>query len=117
VLAVPEALRRAGGLALERMDLVEFDEAYAAQVIACLRALGSRRFCERHLGSGPVGTLDPERLNVNGGAIAIGRPAGACGARLVLALLGEMTRRDASCGLAALDAGGGQGAAMIVERA
>ncbi len=115
--AVPEALRRAGGLALERMDLVEIHEASAAQVLACFRAFESRSFCERHLGSGPVGTVDPARDNVNGGAIAIGHPPGASGARMVLTLLRELARRDASLGIATTSAGGGQGGAMIVERA
>ncbi len=117
VFAVPQALRRAGGLALERMDLVEIHEAFAAQVLACFRAFESRRFCERHLGTGPLGVLDPARVNVNGGAIAIGHPLGASGARLVLTLMMEMERRNASCGLATQCVGGGQGAAMVLERA
>ena len=117
VFAAPAALRRAGGLSLDRMDLVEIHEAFAAQVLACRRALESRAFCEEHLGSGPVGSLDPERLNVNGGAIAIGHPLGASGARLVLTLALEMDRRGASLGLAATCVGGGQGAAVVLERA
>ena len=64
-----------------------------------------------------MGTLDPGRVNVNGGAIAIGHPLGASGARMVLTLIREMERRDASLGLATACAGGGQGSAMIVERA
>jgi acetyl-CoA acyltransferase len=116
VLAVPRALRRAGGLALERLDLVELHEEYAAQVLACFRAFESRRFSEKHLGTGPLGALDPGRVNVNGGAIAIGHPPGASGARLVLTLLKEMERRGASWGLATQGAGGGQGAAMVLER-
>ena len=115
-LAAPLALRRAGRLPLDRMDLVEIHEAFAAQVLACRRALESRAFCEEHLGSGPVGPIDPGRLNVNGGALAIGHPLGASGARLVLTLLLEMGRRDASLGLAAISAGGGQGAAVVLER-
>jgi acetyl-CoA acetyltransferase family protein len=117
VFAVPEALRRAGGLALERMDLVEFDEEFAAQVLACYRALESRLFCERYLGTGRVGAPDPGRVNVNGGAIAIGHPLGASGARLVLTLVREMVRRNASLGLATQSVGGGQGGAMVLERA
>jgi len=117
VLATPVALRRAGDPGLDRMELVEINEAFAAQVIACLRAFGSRRFCEEQLGRGPVGTIDPERLNVNGGAIALGHPVGASGARLVLTLLYEMRRRDAVLGLATLCVGGGQGGAVVLERA
>ena len=117
VLATPVALRRAGGLPLERLELVEINEAFAAQVLACLAAFSSRSFCERHLGRGPVGSLDPERVNVNGGAIALGHPVGASGGRLVLTSLLEMARRNASLGLVTLCVGGGQGAAMVLERA
>ena len=84
---------------------------------ACCKAFGSRRFHEEHLGRGPVGAVDPQRLNVNGGAIALGHPVGATGGRLVLTLLSELERRGASLGLATLCIGGGQGAAMVVERA
>jgi acetyl-CoA acetyltransferase family protein len=116
VHAVPIALRHAGGLPLGRIELVEINEAFAAQVLAVLAAFESRKFCEANLGSGPVGVLEPERLNVNGGAIALGHPVGASGARLVLTLLKEMDRRDLSVGLAALCVGGGQGGAMVLER-
>jgi acetyl-CoA C-acetyltransferase/acetyl-CoA acyltransferase len=115
VLATPIALRRAG-VTMEQMDLVEINEAFAAQVLACFKAFGSRSFCEEQLSSGPVGAPDPERVNVNGGAIALGHPVGATGGRLVLTLLGEMARRDASLGLATLCIGGGQGGAVVLER-
>jgi acetyl-CoA C-acetyltransferase/acetyl-CoA acyltransferase len=115
VLATPIAFRRAG-VTMEHMDLIEINEAFAAQVLACLEAFGSRSFCEDQLGSGPVGVPDPERVNVNGGAIALGHPVGATGGRLVLTLLGEMARRDASLGLVTLCVGGGQGGALVVER-
>jgi acetyl-CoA C-acetyltransferase/acetyl-CoA acyltransferase len=116
VLAAPIALRRAGGLAMSRMDLVEINEAFAAQVLACMKAFESRSFCEENLGSGPVGAPDVEKVNVNGGAIALGHPVGASGARLVLTLLNEMERRNLSLGLATLCVGGGQGGAVVVER-
>ena len=116
VLATPVALRRAGISNLDALDLVEINEAFAAQVLACFKAFASREFCEDQLGSGPLGNLDPERVNVNGGAIALGHPVGASGGRLVLTLLHEMRRRDASLGLATLCVGGGQGAAMVLER-
>jgi acetyl-CoA C-acetyltransferase/acetyl-CoA acyltransferase len=116
VVASPIALRRAGGLTMDRMDLVEINEAFAAQVLACFKAFGSRKFCEENLGSGPVGAPDPERVNVNGGAIALGHPVGASGGRLVLTLLKEMERRSASLGLATLCVGGGQGGALVLER-
>jgi acetyl-CoA acetyltransferase family protein len=116
VLATPPALKRAGGLTLEQMDLIELNEAFASQVLACLKAFESRRFFEDHVGLSPVGVPDPEKLNVNGGAIALGHPVGASGARLVLTLLHELGRRSGSLGLATMCVGGGQGASVVVER-
>ena len=116
VLATPIALRRAGNVPIERIDLVEINEAFAAQVLACLRAFNSREFFQSHMGTAPIGAPDMERVNVNGGAIALGHPVGATGGRLVLTLLEEMARRDASLGLATLCVGGGQGAALVLER-
>ena len=115
VLATPIALRRAG-IGLERIDLVEINEAFAAQVLACVAAFDSRSFGEEHLGGTPLGRLDPERVNVNGGAIALGHPVGATGGRLVVTILGELERRGATLGLVTLCVGGGQGAALVVER-
>jgi acetyl-CoA C-acetyltransferase/acetyl-CoA acyltransferase len=116
VLATPPALRKAGGLSLHRMERIEINEAFAAQVLACFEAFDSRRFFEEHLGTAPEGRPDPERVNVHGGAIALGHPVGASGGRLVLTLLREMERVDASLGLVTLCVGGGQGAAMVLER-
>jgi acetyl-CoA acetyltransferase family protein len=116
VMATPLALRRAGGLDLDQVGLVEINEAFAAQVLACFEALGSRTFCEEHLGTGPIGAIDPDRVNVNGGAIALGHPVGATGGRMILTLLHEMRRRDATLGLATLCVGGGQGGAVVLER-
>ena len=82
------------------LDLVEINEAFASQSLAVVRELG----------------LDPERVNVNGGAIAIGHPIGASGARVLITLLHEMQKRDAKKGLATLCIGGGMGVAMCVER-
>ncbi len=116
VLATPIALERAGRIELDQIELVEINEAFAAQVLACFRGMASRRFCEEHLGRGPVGELDPERVNVNGGAIALGHPVGATGGRLILGILSEMERRGAALGLVTLCVGGGQGAAMVLEK-
>jgi acetyl-CoA C-acetyltransferase/acetyl-CoA acyltransferase len=116
VLATPIALRRAGGLPLDRIDRIEINEAFAAQVIACMKAFDSRSFFEEHLGGPPPGSPDPDRVNVNGGAIALGHPVGASGGRLVLTLLREMARSEAETGLVTLCVGGGQGAAMVLER-
>jgi acetyl-CoA C-acetyltransferase/acetyl-CoA acyltransferase len=113
--SIPKVLKKAG-LRLDEIDLVEINEAFAAQVIACQRALGSERFCRENLDlPSATGPVPGDRLNVNGGAIALGHPVGASGARLILALLMEMRRRSSSRGIASLCVGGGQGMAMIVE--
>jgi acetyl-CoA acyltransferase len=88
------------GLTLDQMDLVEINEAFAAQVLACLREL----------------PFDPDRVNVNGGAIALGHPLGCTGAKLTATLLYEMPRRNARYGLVTMCVGGGMGAAGIFER-
>jgi acetyl-CoA C-acetyltransferase/acetyl-CoA acyltransferase len=117
VYATARLLERTG-LAMSDFDLVELNEAFAAQVVANERAFESESFARAHLGrSKPVGTLVRERLNVNGGAIALGHPVGTTGTRLVLTLARELARRDAERGLATLCVGGGQGAALVVERA
>lgn len=113
--ATPLALDRAG-LRLPDLDLVEMNEAFAAQIIANEIAFASERFAREELArDAAIGGLDRARLNVNGGAIALGHPVGVSGARLVLTLLKEMRRRQASLGLATLCVGGGQGAAMVLE--
>jgi acetyl-CoA acyltransferase len=99
VPAVRKALKLAG-LTLEQIDLVELNEAFASQVLACLKEL----------------QIDPDRLNVNGGAIALGHPLGCTGAKLTTTLLYEMKRRNARYGLVTMCVGGGMGAAGIFER-
>jgi acetyl-CoA acyltransferase len=99
VTAVPKALARAG-LKLEDIGLIELNEAFAAQALAVIRTLG----------------LDPERVNVNGGAIALGHPLGCTGAKLTATLLSEMRRRQVRYGMVTMCAGGGMGAAGIFER-
>lgn len=99
VYAVPIALRRAG-LTLNDIDLIEFNEAFAAQALAVMRELG----------------LDPEKVNVNGGAIALGHPLGCTGAKLTATLLSEMRRRKLRYGMVTMCVGGGMGAAGIFER-
>jgi acetyl-CoA acetyltransferase family protein len=114
--ATPIALDRAG-LAMKDIQLIELNEAFAAQVIANEIAFSSKKFAQENLGrSEPIGEIDRDILNVNGGAIALGHPIGASGTRLVLTLTREMERRDCRYGLATLCVGGGQGAAMIIER-
>ena len=97
--AVRKALKRAG-LTIEDIDLIELNEAFAAQAVACMRELNIPR----------------EKLNVNGGSIAIGHPLGSTGARLLTTLLYEMNRRKARYGLVTMCIGVGQGIATIVER-
>jgi acetyl-CoA acetyltransferase family protein len=99
VPASRKALARAG-LNVDDIDLVELNEAFAAQSLACLREL----------------ELDHQRVNVNGGAIALGHPLGCSGARIMTSLLYEMQRRDARYGLATMCIGVGQGIATVVER-
>jgi acetyl-CoA acetyltransferase len=96
--ATRKALERAG-LTVGELDLVELNEAFASQALVCIRELG----------------LDPEKVNVNGGAIAIGHPLGASGARLAATLLHEMRRRGARYGLATMCIGVGQGIAAVFE--
>lgn len=96
--ATQKALKRAG-LTIDQIDLVELNEAFASQVIACIRELG----------------IDPKKLNVNGGAIALGHPLGCSGARLMTTLIHEMKKRGSRYGLATMCIGVGQGIATVVE--
>jgi acetyl-CoA acyltransferase len=98
VVAVPKALKLAG-LKLENMDVIELNEAFAAQALAVMRELG----------------MNEEKVNVNGGAVALGHPLGASGAKLTVQLLGEMRRRGSRYGMVTMCVGGGQGAATIFE--
>jgi acetyl-CoA acyltransferase len=98
VFAVPKALRMAG-LSLADIDLFELNEAFAAQALAVIHVLG----------------IDPAKVNVNGGAIALGHPLGCTGAKLTATLLGEMRRRGARYGVVTMCVGGGMGAAGIFE--
>ncbi|TAK10424.1 thiolase family protein, partial [bacterium] len=99
VPATQKALKRAG-LTVEQIDLVEINEAFASQSLACIKELG----------------LDIKRVNVNGGAIALGHPLGCSGARIMTTLIHEMKRRGCRYGLATMCIGVGQGIATIVER-
>ncbi len=115
-LAIPKALELAG-LPLSAMGLVEMHEAFAAQVASNTQALESDAWAREKLGrSSRVGEVDRDRLNVNGGSIAIGHPFGATGARLTTTLANEMERRDVEFGLLSVCAQGGMGLAMVLER-
>lgn len=101
---------------IEDIDLFEINEAFAAQVIAVEKALSCKEFARSHLNKAePVGKIDSGKLNVNGGAVALGHPVGASGARIVLTLLKELRRRNKNSGIASLCVGGGQGEAVLVE--
>ena len=103
-------------LSLQDMDLVELNEAFAGQVIACQKAMLCDTFCKQKLGADKaMGELDFEKTNVNGGAIALGHPVGATGSRLILTLAKEMRRRGVKYGLATLCIGGGQGGAVVLR--
>ena len=116
VIAAKLALQKAG-LKLSDMELMELNEAFAAQVLAVFKACESRTFAQRYLNQDePLGSIDPGVVNVNGGAIALGHPVGASGARIVLTLAKEMKRRGLKYGMAFICIGGGQGGAMILER-
>ena len=117
VHALLPALREAG-CSLADLDVLEINEAFAAQVLACLEAAGSAAWCREHLGTpGALGAIDTDRLNVNGGAIALGHPIAASGARLVLTLAHELRAGNRQLGAAALCIGGGQGEAVVLEAA
>ena len=97
-------------------DLIELNEAFATQVIANERAFASDAFAKTYLSrSKALGEIDPDRLNVNGGAIALGHPVGMTGTRLVITLIKELRRQNKNLGLATLCVGGGQGGAMALE--
>jgi acetyl-CoA acyltransferase len=115
--ATPVALKRAG-VTFRDIGLIEINEAFAAQVIANEIAMASAKYCREKLGlDQPIGEIDRSILNVNGGAIALGHPVGVSGTRLTLTLIREMRKRDVPLGLATLCVGGGQGAALVLERA
>ena len=117
VYASSLALKKSG-LDLKDIGLIEINEAFSAQILACLKAFQSKSFANKKLNrSQALGEIDPDKLNVNGGAIAIGHPISASGARLILTLAKEMKRRQTQYGLASLCVGGGQGGAVILELA
>lgn len=103
-------------LQMNEIDYWEINEAFAAQVLGCLAAWESDDYCKKNLGTpGALGTIDRSKLNVDGGAIALGHPVGASGARIVLHLLEVLKRQNASKGVATICIGGGQGGAMLIE--
>lgn len=103
-------------LKLDSLDYWEINEAFAAQVLGCLAAWKDEAYCREQLGlEGAMGAMDEEKLNVDGGAIALGHPVGASGARIVLHMLRLLKRKNAKRGMASICIGGGLGGAMLVE--
>jgi acetyl-CoA acetyltransferase family protein len=108
-------LFKAKGMTLKDIDLIEMNEAFSVQVLANLKAFPSKRYAASHGFDTPLGEIDETRLNVNGGAVALGHPVGMTGTRLVIHLLKELRRRNKERGLATLCIGGGQGASLFLE--
>jgi acetyl-CoA acetyltransferase family protein len=113
-VATPLALKKAG-IEWKDIGLVEINEAFAAQVLANARVFPSAAWHAKYVTGGPIGEIDWDRTNVNGGAIALGHPVGSSGNRLVTTLAREMLRRGTEFGLATMCIGGGQGGAIVLE--
>jgi len=103
------------GTKLNEIDLIELNEAFAAQVIANQEAFKSKKFCKTTFNSESIGEINPEILNINGGAIALGHPVGMSGARIVLTALKQLKKENKKRALATLCVGGGQGASFLLE--
>lgn len=110
-------LLKRNNIETHEIDYWEINEAFAAQVLGCLRAWDDADYCREHFGlEGKFGTIDRQRINIYGGAICMGHPIGASGARVVLQLANVLQRTGAKRGVATLCIGGGQGGAMLIER-
>ena len=114
-LSAMNGLLKRTNMTLEQMDLVEINEAFAAQIIAVRKGLREKEIADRFDVDTIWGDIPDEKLNVNGGAIALGHPVGSTGSRLVVTLAHEMRRRKSQYGMASLCIGGGQGGACIIE--
>jgi acetyl-CoA acyltransferase len=116
-LAIPLLLKR-NNLTIKDIDLFEIHEAFAAQVLSCIKSMDSKAFCESYLGdSKSFGLIPDDKLNVHGGALAIGHPFGATGARLATTLTYGLRRLDKTLGVISICAQGGMAGAMLIERA
>ncbi len=116
VFALPVALERAK-IALKDIGVIEMHEAFAAQVLSNIQWIGSKRIAQERLGrSEPVGDIDPEKINLTGGSIALGHPFGATGSRIVTTVCNELQRTGQQYGLLTVCAAGGIGVAMVLER-
>jgi len=114
--AIPQVLKKAS-LTLKDMQAIEINEAFAAQVLSCMKALASETFAAQFgYAKETVGDINPAILNIHGGAIALGHPVGVSGARLILTTLKHMKRENLKYAVVSLCVGGGQGAAVVLER-
>jgi len=113
LLAMDGVLKRTG-MKLDQMDLIEINEAFSAQVIAVAMAAKEKKYSNRW-GIDPIGEIDFDKLNVNGGGVALGHPVGSTGCRILVTLAHELKKRGAKYGIASLCIGGGQGGATIIE--
>jgi len=113
--AIPKALKKAG-LKVADIQAFEINEAFAVQVLACLRALEDPEFAKKFGYEGFTGKIDRAILNVHGGAVALGHPVGTTGTRLILTMLKHLKRHNLKTGCVSLCVGGGQGAAVVLER-
>jgi acetyl-CoA acetyltransferase len=103
-------------MSLNDFDIIELNEAFASQAIGCIKAMDSQDFFNKNLsGNQKLGEIDINKLNLNGGAIALGHPVGATGTRIILHTLKELKRRNLQNGLATLCIGGGQGGTFLLE--
>ncbi len=117
-LPATEKALHIAGLTMDNIDIIELNEAFAAQVLGCVQLIESDQFAKKKLSrTQAIGRLEHNRLNVNGGAIALGHPVGVTGNRLILTALKELRRRRDQYALVSLCIGGGQGGAIILERA
>ena len=114
--AIPRALKMAG-ITWNDLDLLEFHEAFAAQVLSTFRAIESDQFAKEKLGLGSaIGKIDMDKVNLHGGSIPLGHPFGATGGRMVLQALHGLRAKNKSLGLISVCAAGGLGSVMVVER-
>ena len=114
-IAIPQILRK-NNLTVADIDRFEIHEAFAAQVLSCIYSMESDEFMDRYFGTKALGKFPMDRVNVNGGALAIGHPFGATGARLAMSLANELIRSDKQLGLIAICAAGAMSGAMLIER-
>jgi acetyl-CoA acetyltransferase family protein len=115
VFAIRDLLKKTSKK-LSDIDLFEINEAFSAQVIGCVKAMDSKNFFEKHFNEQPLGLIEDSKLNINGGAISIGHPVGASGARIILHSLLQLIAKNKQTAIASLCIGGGQGSAVLVER-